>query len=371
MNVLILSDNPPPLGGAEQHMLLLESMFRRRGHSVSFFFFNEQAKRSSRSAVPGLLRDFLKGGGFDVAHVHAIEYYYAGCLEVLASAGIPVFNTLHDYRYLCPSGDFFRKGVICEDCRGGRFYRAGFNGCYSLFGAVGRWFGEKVLGRDVLNIGKVRRFIAPSLFLKGKYEDFGFAGKIEHVYNFLDLEPYREELPEDSERPYILFFGRLMPNKGLMTLADAVKGSGIRLKVAGVGPCGDLLRERIKSEKGLELVEIEGFLERRDLIRLIGGSRLVVVPSECYEVLGFTALESMALGRPVIGADIGGIPELVSGGRGVLFEPGDVEGLRGRIASLYNDRDARREIGQRGRSFVFENMGEDVYYEKIMRIYES
>lgn len=371
MNILILSDNPPPLGGAEQHILLLEKLYRKKGHNVSFFFFNSEAAKNARKGVPEALRKFVDENKFDAAHIHAIEYYYASCIDVLADKKIPCFVTLHDYRYLCPAGDFCRKGSVCEDCRGGRFYNAAFKGCYSMAGALNRYLHETLLRQDPLNILKIKRFIAPSMFLKRKYEEFGFKGNIEHIFNFIDLEPYKNEMAEDAEEPYILFFGRLMPNKGIMTLADAVKGTGIKLKIAGRGPVAEELQRRIDNDDGLKNISLEGFKSQDELIPLIGRSMLVCVPSECYEVLAFTALEAMAMGKPVIAAKNGGLPDLLSDGRGILFKAGDSSELKEKILMLSENPGLRKKMGEEGRRFVFANMNEDIYYEKIMGLYKS
>ena len=370
LNILLLSDNPPPLGGAEYHMELLKILFEKKGHKVDFFFFNDYAKNSKKNAAKELEKALVKKK-FDIAHIHAIEYYFSDAIKVLSDKNIPIFQTLHDYRYICPTGSCFRNDKTCLECVSGQFYHAAFNGCYSFLGAMKRFLCETALKRDVLHISKITKFISPSLFLKKRFESSCFKGEIEHIYNFLNLEDYKVNYPVDRENPYILFIGRLMPNKGVRSLYEAVKGTGITLRIAGKGPMEDFLKERIKTDKGADKIFLEGFKKRDDLIRLTAGAKLTVVPSEWMEVLGFVVLESFALGRPVIGSRIGGIPELLSEDRGVLFEPGNIEELREKLIALFYDDDMLEQMGINGRKFVFENMNEEIYYDKIMKLYNS
>lgn len=371
MNILILSDNPPPLGGAELHIELLKKLLTKKGHHAETFFFNNYAKSGSRSKAAQELKKLLSKETFDIAHIHAIEYFYSDCINVLAENRIPIFHTLHDYRCICPTGDCFREGEICSECLGGCYFKAGIYGCYNIVGAFKRYICDTVLRQDLLNIKKVRRYISPSLFLKSIHEKSNFKGKIEHIFNFIDVEKYRADIPTDKKNPYILFFGRLMPNKGIMTLLDAVKGTGVRLRIAGTGPLENTIKQKIAEEKGFEKTTLEGFKKGDELFKLIGEASLSVTPSEWWENLPFSIVESFALATPAIGSNIGGIPELVTTDRGALFEPKNKEELREKLTELMSDSEKLEEMGKAARKFIFANMNEEAYYKKIIKIYKE
>ena len=370
MNILILNDNPPPLGGAEYHIELLKSLYEKKGHKVTLFFFNDYVKGKSKKNACIELNKLLSSQKFDLAHVHAVEYYFSDCIKLLTDEyNIQTIQTLHDYRYICPTGDCFRNCEICRECHNGAFWKAGVNGCYNLIGSFKRFFNESILKKDILGIKNIFRFISPSKFLKDIFEKSCFTGKIEHIYNFLDLEKYdRCDYPRDEENPYICFTGRLMPNKGVLTLVEAVKGTKIKLRIAGKGPVADIVAKKIAEDESYKNISLEGFLTTEDLMKLVRGASLAVVPSEWWEVLGFSAIEALALERPVIASKIGGLEEVVADDRGALFEPKNVVELREKIVNLMKSPQKLDELGKNGKKFVWENMSENIYYDKIMNV---
>ncbi len=370
MNIIILNDNPPPLGGAEYHIELLKSLYEKKGHKVTLFFFNDYVKGKSKKNAYIELKKLLSSQKFDLAHVHAVEYYFSDCIKLLTEEyNIKTIQTLHDYRYICPTGDCFRNSEICTECHKGNFWKAGINGCYNLIGSFNRFFNESILKKDILGIKNIYRFISPSNFLKNVFEKSYFTGKIEQIYNFLDIEKYTQyDYQRDEENPYICFTGRLMPNKGVLTLIEAVKGTKIKLIVAGKGPVGDIIAKKISEDESYKNISLEGFLSFENLVKLIRGSHLAVVPSESWEVLGFSAMEALVLERPVIASKIGGLVEVVADDRGALFEPKNIEELREKILNLMKSPQKLDEMGKNGKKFVIENMSENIYYDKIMNV---
>ena len=159
-----------------------------------------------------------------------------------------------------------------------------------------------------------------------------------------------------------------MPNKGVLTLIEAVKGTKIKLIVAGKGPVGDIIAKKISEDESYKNISLEGFLSFENLVKLIRGSHLAVVPSESWEVLGFSAMEALVLERPVIASKIGGLVEVVADDRGALFEPKNIEELREKILNLMKSPKKLDEMGKNGKKFVIENMSENIYYDKIMNV---
>ncbi len=369
MRILIINNDAPPLGGAEYHVKLLSSLLQSKGHTVDCFYPYEHyislSKRNVRKAFNSLIKDNV----FDVVHVHNLEYKFSFLLDILHNMNIRIVQTLHDFRYICASGSFFRKGKICTACMGGKYYEAALKGCFSFLSASNRFVKETLFRMDPIRINKIACYISPSKNLMNVFREGGFTGKMVNLYNFLDLPQYN--VPTSATEPYLLYFGRLAEDKGLMTLLDAVKGTGLKLKIAGKGFMEKAITERISNEQGLENIEMLGFLQGRELFEQVGKSKLVIIPSEWWENLPFTVLESFALRKPVVASNLGGIPELVTPERGLLFKAGDPLDLREKILSLFYDDKKLEDMGRNGFAFVNETMSPNTYYEKILDIYAA
>jgi glycosyltransferase involved in cell wall biosynthesis len=235
------------------------------------------------------------------------------------------------------------------------------------------------------------RFITPSAFLKGKLIEGGIKPeKITVIPNFVDVQSFRAGAglsDEKADSPgaaagassphhtagaadgYYLYFGRLSREKGIDLLIDAVSGLGRgKLKIAGEGP----LEGELKGHAAAAGADVEflGFRTGAELRALLEKAMFVVVPSRWYENLPFSVMESLAAGRPVIAADIGGIPEMVEDGvNGMLFPPGDAGALRCRVARMLDDDAMRRRMSKAGREKAERLYGPGTHYEKIMEVY--
>lgn len=307
----------------------------------------------------------------DIAHLHNIHHQISpSILHSLRKFNIPVVLTLHDYKMACASYSMLACGEICEACGGGRYYNCFLKGCVknsrlkSLLNTLEIYLHQKIL--HIYNLVDV--FIAPSRFLKGKLEEMGFKGKIAFLPNFVDCKTSDFKLGY-GERS-IVYFGRLSGEKGLHTLIDAVKDiDGVLLKIIGEGP----LKERLKLEimkKGIRNVEFLGYKTGEDLKNAIRQSMFFVLPSECYENNPLSIIEGFALGKPGIGARIGGIPELIKDNKtGFTFESGSASDLRLKIRLLAGDMGKINEMGRRARSFVEEEFSPEKYYAGLMNIY--
>ena len=371
LRILLINSNPPPLGGAEYHVELLKELLESKGHFITCFYPYSHYSESSMTDVKKAFLNLIKTDNFDVAHIHDLESRFISIIDILKDNNIKTVLTLHNYYYLCASGSFFRDGKICEECCEGKYYRAAFNGCYSFLHAISRYVRETVFKGDPYRIKNVSHYISPSLFLANVFKKDGFPQEVTHLYNFLDLKKYQTQVKPSSDNPYILFFGRLAEDKGLMTLLSAVQGTGIKLYIVGKGGLEKQIQDRIENESGLSNVELTGFKRGQELFDLIGGSLFTIVPSEWWENLPFTVLESFALGKACIASNLGGITEMVTSDRGVLFEAGDHLDLREKIVNLYRDIEKTEIMGVAGREYVLENMSPDFYYERIMDIYSK
>ena len=315
------------------------------------------------------LDELIRRESPDLIHFHNVYHQLSpSVIDAAAERRVPCVMTLHDYKVTCPVYTHYRDGNVCEQCRGRRFtnclrFRCN-NGSViqSALNAVETW-----LHHRHLNIyGGVDLYISPSRFLREKVHELGFSGRIAHLSNFVDLRDFTARYGWDRRR--IAYFGRLSEEKGLLTLLRAVRGLSVELLLIGTGPVEDALRARAR-EWSMENVRFAGYRTGEDLRGLVGGSMLTVLPSEWYENNPRSVMESFALGTPVIGARIGGIPELVGGSRGACFEPGEVGDLRAAISRLVCSPNTLREMGKAARAFAEKRCGRDVHYSSLMDIY--
>jgi glycosyltransferase involved in cell wall biosynthesis len=308
----------------------------------------------------------------DVGHLHNIAHQLSPSIIVgLRAKGVPVVQTLHDYKLVCPNYQMFLDGKTCERCGHWRYYRACVHRC--MRGSLApsalvclEAYLHKMMGTYVRNVDL---FIAPSQQLLERMVAHGIDRKqIVHLPYSIALDEYE---PTYVSNGYAVYVGRLSTGKGLETLMRALaQARGIPFKVVGDGPLADELA-RVAAEQDLADVEFVGYLNGNELKSIVAGSTCVVVPSECYENSPLTVYEACAMGKPVVGSSIGGIPELVVDGEtGLLFPPGDDGALAARLEELWGDRARAVDMGKAARARVEREYGPDRHFEQIMAIYE-
>ena len=308
----------------------------------------------------------------DIAHLHNIQHQISpSIVYALKKFNVPIVMTLHDYKLVCASYLMLREDA-CELCKDNKYYYCFLKRCFkgsalkSLLATA-----EMILHHKVMRVYElIDLFLSPSMFLKNKIEEMGFKGKIEYLPNFIEA---KDIIPQfDWRENSIIYFGRLSPWKGILTLIEAVKCiPNVLLKIIGDGPLRDAIISKIEKEK-ISNVRLIGHKGRKDLEDEIKRCRGVVVPSEWYENNPRVILEAFALGKPVIGSRIGGIPELVKDGMtGLLFEPKNVKGLRNRIEELLSGGDRIIEMGKNARKMVEDDFNEDKHYGSLINIYDQ
>lgn len=263
----------------------------------------------------------------DIVHAHNLfplltPSIYDACQE----AGIPVVQTLHNFRTICPGALLLRKEIVCEECLHGNAYRAGLYRCYrdSLLGslAVARMV-EYHRSRDTWR-EKVDCFIALTDFAKAKFVQANFpAEKIIVKPNFTSTETATGK----GEGGYALFVGRLSQEKGINILLEAWKrlAGKIPLKILGDGPLAHLVERKTGS---IPAVEWLGHRSRTEVLSLMQDASLLVFPSIWYEGFPMTIVEAYSVGLPVIASDLGSMSSLIVHGRtGLHFRPGDAQDL--------------------------------------------
>ena len=405
MRVLLVNNYHYARGGDAVHALALGAALQDAGHEVRFFgmqhpdnlpcddsqywmpyidFAELDRSKSPGAAVRVLrrslysvdaarrIRRMIQDWRPDVAHLHSIHGHLSlSVLDELHKADIPVVWTIHDWRLLCPNSTLMIHGVICERCRGGHFWQCVANRCKkdsrasSLVATL-----EAEVQKLVDAQKKVGRFIAPSQFMLSKFHEFGWdTSKFVQIPNFAPAEGSSIDRTPIAGR--FLYTGRLSPEKGMRTLLRAIGGvSGASLDIAGEGPMDEELRV-LADAVAPGRVTFHGRVDSARLSVLRDAAVAVVVPSEWYENSPLAVAESFARGCPVVAANIGGLPELVTdGGNGLLFTSGDVEGLEEALGRLVGDKALGQRLSE-GALQKAASLGIESYVPRLLAVYDS
>ncbi|NTJ41912.1 glycosyltransferase family 4 protein [Agrobacterium larrymoorei] len=310
----------------------------------------------------------------DIAHAHNVYHHISPSIfPLLKKKGIPTVMTVHDLKLACPAYKMLAPDGVCERCKGGRIYNVLLHRCMKQSVALSGLVMVETAVHRMLGLYRnhIDRLVVPSRFYEMKLIEWGWPkDQIVHIPNFVDRS-INDNSIEVDEGDYYLFAGRLAPEKGIATLIRAAGLSKQRLRIAGTGPDEAALRA-LAREAGAD-VEFMGYLTGRPLHEAIAGAKALVLPSEWYENAPVSLLEAYALGRPVIGTDIGGIPELIKQGEtGLIAKPGDAEDLAHVLTWLdQSPKGARKEMGERGRLWVRQEFSQAAYFERTMRLYDE
>jgi glycosyltransferase involved in cell wall biosynthesis len=312
----------------------------------------------------------------DVFHFHNIfplispSAYYAMRVE-----GVPVVQTLHNYRLACPAAIFYRRGAPCEDCAGRRVqWPAVAHGCYrgsrvasSAVAAVNA--SHRLLGtwRTLVDAYvALNEFSREKLVAAGLPEDRVFTKP-----NFLDPDPG----PGDGRGGFALFVGRLSREKGVHTLLEAWRrldrtlAKPIPLRIAGDGPLAPEVARAARSVRGVEWLGRRG---REEVLALMGQASLLVLPSEWYECLPVTLVECFAKGTPALVSRLGAMRSLVREGEsGFYFEPGSPRDLARGVERIFGAEDLLRRARAAARSHFLRHYGADANHRALMEIYAA
>jgi glycosyltransferase involved in cell wall biosynthesis len=270
---------------------------------------------------------------------------YAACRE----RGVPVVQTLHNYRTVCAAATFFRDGQVCEQCRPGAPWPAVRHRCYrgSVVGSLAVAWMLWRQWRDGTWTDLVDRFIVLTPFAARRLAAAGVPPeRILVKPNAVAAPPPAE--PQSGR--YALYAGRLSEEKGIGTLLDAWRDvPGVTLKVAGDGPLMATLAARVRDES--LAVELLGMLPRDEVLRLMAGALAQVVPSRCFEgALPLVTIEAWASSVAVAASRIGSLAEMIDDGRtGLLSTPGDAAGLAANLRRLVDDPALRARLAAAGR----------------------
>jgi glycosyltransferase involved in cell wall biosynthesis len=385
MKVLILHNSHQQRGGedvvVEEEAALLHGAgqevieYRRSNHEINALSLWSKSTLPVHAIWSGRamrdVRALLRREKPHVAHFHntfamiSPSLYYV-CQEM----GVPVVQTLHNYRLCCPRADFFRGGHVCEACLRKTVPWPGVvYGCYhhsrvqtasvATMLAVHRWLKT---WQEQVNL-----YITLTEFSRQKLIQGGLpAAKIVVKPHFVHPDPGVREGPGE----YVIFVGRFSPEKDLTTLLVAWKKlRGMPLKLVGDGPAeGEACR--LIQESGAGDVEWLGRRPRGQVLALIKKAHLLVSPSASCETFGLVAVEAFACGVPVVASRLGAMAEIVEDGRtGLLFTPGDPDDLADKVRWAIDHPDAMERMGKNARELYEAKYTAEMNYHMLMNIY--
>lgn len=344
-----------------------DGLLKQVKNLINYFYHFEAAKK-----IEQLILDEKP----DLAHIHLMwGQITPSIFPVLKKYHIPILFTVHDYRIVCPAYTFRDgNGRICEACQGRHFYKCFTHTCCKGSKMMSAIMAAEQYFRNV--------FFKPAKYIDGFIYVSNFARSIQEkympllkskpnitLYNFstsIVCEP--RTMPTDK---YFLFFGRLSYEKGVMTLLKAFKDlPQCRLKVVGTGPKEEELKAFAR-DNGMKNVTFLGYKTGKELTDLVSNAYFVIVPSEWYENNPMTIIEAYSVGTPVIGARIGGIPEIVVDGQtGFRFESGNVEDLCRIILQADSlDSNAYTALSRGTIDFANQNLSKESYWKKLIEFY--
>lgn len=398
MKILMINKFLYPNGGSETYVFNLGKYLESIGHEVQYFGMEHEGRCvGNRVNAYTAEMDFHNGSKFskllypiktiyssearkkirlvlddfqpDVCHLNNFNYQLTPSiiLEIVkwrkqTGRKCRIVYTAHDYQLVCPNHMCLNPGTyeICEKCIGGHFSNCIKGKCIhgstakSIVGAAEAYFWKWKGIYKYIDV-----IICCSNFLKTKLDNYQvLADKTVALHNF--IEKFEEK--EIEKKDYVLYFGRYSQEKGIMTLIKVAELlPDIQFIFAGSGPLEDEI-DKVSNIKNV------GFQTGKALENLIREAKFSVYPSEWYENCPFSVMESEMYGTPVLGADIGGIPELIDEGvDGELFRSGDVQDLKNKILKLCSDEKIMEKCKQNLKSNKFNSLSD--YIEKLLVIY--
>ena len=351
MKLLLIHNRYQEPGGEETALAAQIALLEAHGHQIVLYQrdneeIREWGLRDRLAALPRTLyarqsvRDLtevVEREQPDLAHIHNVFPLISPAVyRALHALNVPMVQTVHNFRFLCPNSFFFTQGHICERCKFGNTLHAIPLRCYRDSLASSALYAAAIgLHRQWGTFGLIDRYLTLTPFAADKLVESGLVArdKIRVLGNFIPapLPPVGA-----SERPRsLVYIGRLSDEKGLTQLIEAMRRlPGLPLHLIGDGPERPALEVQARGI-GLRDIHFHGYIGGRARFEWLRRASVAVVPSKLYENFPFAVLENLAVGTPVVGPRHGSFPHVIEEGRtGLLFEPGDSQDLARAVAQL-------------------------------------
>jgi glycosyltransferase involved in cell wall biosynthesis len=373
MRVLVVHNRYRLEGGEERSVELQLEALSRAG--VEHALLERSSADASR---PAAARALLRGGrdeddvraaaenlAADLVHAHnTLPLFGPRALEAARSAGASVVMQLHNLRLFCAIGVAARDGGPCFRCHHRNTLPGLLLNCRGSLPEAAV-YATALARHQPATIRSVDRFVTPSRYAAGQSALLGLpAEKIDVVPHYLPAEAFAEE-SRAADGQYALVAARLSPEKGVDTAIEAAALADIPLRVAGEGPASAQLME-LANVIGAP-VDFIGRLDRAGMERELRGAAMLLMPSRYHEFAGYSALEAMAVGVPVIGSRLGALPELLGEER--CLPPNDPHAVAARMRQLWCDPERRRGEGEALIARASEGHSEERYVERLLDVY--
>lgn len=399
MKILMVNKFHYLKGGSEKYYFDLAKLLLEHGHEVAFFsmkndkniktdckeYFVENSDMDSKNPFKAfdiiyskrnekIMEKALDEFKPDLVHLNNFQRQLsASIIEPIKKRKIPIVFTAHDLQAICPAIVMLDNSKnICEKCKKGKYINCTKGKCIknsklkSLLGTIeGKYYRNNKIYTD-----KIDKIITPSEFYKSKLIEDGIPKeKISAIHNFIDIENYDVNVEDEG---YALFYGRLIKEKGVFNLLKAFsKIKNRKLFIAGDGPDKEKIEKYIK-DKNIKNVVMLGFLPTEQIKEYVRKARFIVVPSVWYENCPYSILETLAMGKTIIGSDLGGIPELVKNDKtGLIYHYKDEEALKDKMNELFENKDLAKKLGNVAKDYARNEFSKENYYKKIIKIYEG
>lgn len=316
------------------------------------------------------IKKIIEKEKIDIVHVHntfpliSSSVYYAA-----KSCKVPVVQTLHNFRLLCPSATFTRNDIICEECLSKGLKCAIKNKCYrnsriqTVISSLNLW-----INRKMGTYKKVNAYIALTEFNKEKIGYLVDSKKIYIKPNFMKAINYKKD---DVNKKYFIYIGRIDKIKGINLLLESWKGINDNLLIIGSGPEEEYLNNFIKNNN-LKNIKYLGFKGKQDVFKLLRKAKALIIPSQWYEGFPMTIVESFSMGIPVIAGDIGNTGAIIRNNvNGCLFKYNDYLDLRKVVNEIKDDYDTLKRLSEGAKKEFELKYNDKINYELLMKIYKD
>ncbi len=332
------------------------------------FFKQTVYSKKTRNEIIDIVKSFKP----HIAYTHNIfPLISPSIFHTLYRESIPCVQNVQDYRWLCPNGVFYINNRVCERCKNGAFWNSVRYRCFrNSFLLSGLYATTISINRHAGVFKKIDAFLCTTEFNKQKLMEAGIEEKRIFIKpNYLDISHIE---PSYGKGDYIIFLGRLSPEKGLWTLVNAFeKLRDYRLCIVGTGPLEEPLKKYI-NERELKNISIEGFKQGAEKDSLIKNALFMVFPSEWYEHFPIVLLEAFAFGKPVVASNIGNMPLIVEDGKsGLHFKAGDALDLADKIKTLSQNPSDIINMGIYARNNMEQEYTPEVNYKILKSIFEK
>ncbi len=398
MKILLVNKFHYLKGGSEKYYFELAEMLKEYGNEVAFFsmknekniktankeYFVEEIDLNTGNKLKAfdiiysklnkkIMEKVLNEFKPDVVHINNFQRQLsASIIKAIEQRKIPIVFTAHDLQAVCPNSAMLRNGKICEACKNGKYTNCMKYKCTK---------GSKL--KSLLSVLEARYYrkhkiyekfdciISPSSFVGDKIkEELPKIKKMNIMHNYIDLNKYSNYVTKDEG--YALYSGRISEEKGIINLVEAFKSIKIgTLYIAGDGPEKQRIEQIIKENYLEDRIKLLGYLNSEEMKKALANCRFLVLPSIWYENCPFSIIEALAMGKPVVASNIGGIPELIENEKnGYLYQYDNIEKLKEALNKMFQTNEYF-ELSKNAKESAKLKFSKEKYYEELIKIYKE